>query len=99
MACKTSLGQPRTLSSMMRHTTECIINCPFHHLVLKDNEVRTPCPVGTCKLKPQGAGLTGRTVRANSKLRSGEYGGQLIFPHQFCRGHNQMAIETQALLR
>jgi hypothetical protein len=87
MPCKTSLGQPQTLTSMMRHMTECILNGVFHHLVLKDNEVRTPSAVGTCKVKPQ-ARLTGITVRANSKLRSGEYGCQLIFPQQFCRGQS-----------
>jgi hypothetical protein len=88
MPCKTSLGQPQTLTSMMRHMTECILNGVFHHLVLKDNEVRTPSAVGTCKVKPQGARLTGITVHANSKLQSGEYGGQLIFPQQFCRGQS-----------
>jgi hypothetical protein len=88
MLCKTSLGQPRTLSSMMRHMTECIIHGPFHHLVLKYNEFGTPCAVGTCKVNLHGAGIPGITVRPNSKLRSGEYGGQLIFPQQFCRGQS-----------
>jgi hypothetical protein len=88
MPCNTSLGQPRTLSSMMRHMTECIINGPFHHSVLTNNEVGTPCAVGMCKVKPQGPGLTGITVCANSKLLSGEYVSQLIFPHQFCRGQS-----------
>jgi hypothetical protein len=70
---------------MMRHMTECIINGPFHHLVLKGNEVGTPCAVGTCKVKPQGAGFTGIKDCANS---SGGYDGRLIFPQQLWRGRS-----------
>jgi hypothetical protein len=69
----------------MRHMTECLINGLFHHLVLNHNEVGTPSVVGMCEVKPQGVSFTRTRVRANNKFQSGEYGGQLSFPHQFCR--------------